>query len=135
MLRKNAGGSLRYPFEINENTQGSEVIASNPEISKSTERTEESALPKSSWLATNIDGISVEKTIYNSAIRKGLAEGKAEGLSEGLAEGKAEGLAEGEAKGKAESLLFVAANLKKKGIDLASIVECTGLDEKTVNAL
>ena len=125
---------LRYLTEINENTRKvPEELLSNPEISKALNELEESAFTEEQLAGYEHfwDGISVEKTIYNSAIRKGLAEGKAEGL----AEGKAEGLAEGEAKGKAESLLFVAANLKKKGIDLASIMECTGLDEKTVNAL
>ncbi|WFE83512.1 Rpn family recombination-promoting nuclease/putative transposase [Parabacteroides chongii] len=129
---------LRYLTEINENTRKvPEELLSNPEISKALNELEESAFTEEQLAGYEHfwDGISVEKTIYNSAIRKGLAEGKAEGLAEGLAEGKAEGLAEGEAKGKAESLLFVAANLKKKGIDLASIMECTGLDEKTVNAL
>lgn len=117
---------LRYLTEINENTRKvPEELLSNPEISKALNELEESAFTEEQLAGYEHfwDGISVEKTIYNSAIRKGLAEGKAEGL------------AEGEAKGKAESLLFVAANLKKKGIDLASIMECTGLDEKTVNAL
>ena len=129
---------LRYLTEINERTREvPEELLSNPEINKALTELEESAFTEEQLAGYEHfwDGISVEKTIYNSAIRKGLAEGKAEGLAEGLAEGKAEGLAEGEAKGKAESLLFVAANLKKKGIDLASIMECTGLDEKTVNAL
>ena len=120
---------LRYLTEINERTREvPEELLSNPEINKALTELEESAFTEEQldgyehfW-----DGISVEKTIYNSAIRKGLAEGEAKG--------KAEGLAEGLAKGKAK-LLLVAANMKKKGIDLASIIECTGLDEKTVNAL
>ena len=58
---------------------------------------------------------------------KGQAEGKAEGKAEGRAEGKAEGLTEG--------LLLVASNMKKGGIDLASIVKYTGLDEETINGL
>ena len=120
---------LRYLTEINENTRKApEELLSNPEISKALTELEESAFTEEQLAGYEHfwDGISVEKTIYNSAIRKGLAEGEAKG--------KAEGLAEGLAKGKAK-LLLVAANMKKKGIDLASIIECTGLDEKTVNAL
>ena len=121
---------LRYLTEINENTRKvPEELLSNPEINKALTELEESAFTDEQLAGYEKfwDGISVEKTIYNSAIRRGLAEGEAKGL--------AKGLAEGEAKGKTESLLLVAANMKKKGIDLASIIECTGLDEKTINAL
>ena len=120
---------LRYLTEINERTREvPEELLSNPEISKALTELEESAFTEEQLAGYEHfwDGISVEKTIYNSAIRKGLAEGEAKG--------KAEGLAEGLAKGKAK-LLLVAANMKKKGIDLASIIECTGLDEKTVRNL
>ena len=132
---------LRYLTEINERTREvPEELLSNPEINKALTELEESAFTEEQLAGYEHfwDGISVEKTIYNSAIRKGLAEGLAEGEAKGKAEGeakgKAEGLAEGLAKGKAK-LLLVAANMKKKGIDLASIIECTGLDEKTVRNL
>ncbi|WFE86727.1 Rpn family recombination-promoting nuclease/putative transposase [Parabacteroides chongii] len=124
---------LRYLTEINERTREvPEELLSNPEINKALTELEESAFTEEQLAGYEHfwDGISVEKTIYNSAIRKGLAEG----LAEGEAKGKAEGLAEGLAKGKAK-LHLVAANMKKKGIDLASIIECTGLDEKTVRNL
>ena len=39
--------------------------------------------------------------------KKGILEGKAEGISEGMAKGKAEGMAKGIAKGKAESILYI----------------------------
>ena len=120
---------LRYLTEINERTREvPEELLSNPEINKALTELEESAFTEEQLAGYEHfwDGISVEKTIYNSAIRKGLAEG----LAEGEAKGKAEGLAKGKAK-----LLLVAANMKKKGIDLASIIECTGLDEKTVRNL
>jgi predicted transposase/invertase (TIGR01784 family) len=81
------------------------------------------------------DGISVEKTLYNSARREGLAEGRAEGIvkgkAEGIAEGRAEGLAEGEAKGKR----LIAANMKKSGIDPLIIVQCTGLSIEEIERL
>ena len=49
--------------------------------------------------------------------------------------GQAEGEAKGKAEGLTEGLLLVASNMKKKGIDLTSIIECTGLDEDTINTL
>lgn len=45
------------------------------------------------------------------------------------------GQAEGKAEGKAEGVILVASNMKKGGIDLASIIKYTGLDEETINAL
>lgn len=57
------------------------------------------------------------------------------GREKGKAEGEAKGEARGEARGRAEGLLLVASNMKKKGIDLASIIECTGLDEEIINTL
>ena len=41
------------------------------------------------------DIISVEKTLYNSAERRGLAKGMKEGLAKGMEEGLAQGLAKG----------------------------------------
>lgn len=69
----------------------------------------------------------------------GLAEGKAKGLAEGkakgLAEGKAKGLAEGKAAGMAEGLTTAARAMKQKGMDIASIMDCTGLDAETIATL
>lgn len=125
---------LRYLTEINEYTrQVPEELLSVPEISKALSELEESAFSDEQLAGYEHfwDGISVEKTIYNSAIRKGLAEGEAKGKAEGLAEGKAEGLAEGEAKGKVEgkleALCQTAANMKRMGMEVADIAKCTGL--------
>ena len=41
----------------------------------------------------------------------------------------------GQAEGKAEGVILVASNMKKGGIDLASIIKYTGLDEETIKAL
>lgn len=125
---------LRYLTEINEYTrQVPEELLSVPEISKALSELEESAFSDEQLAGYEHfwDGISVEKTIYNSAIRKGIAEGEAKGKAEGLAEGKAEGLAEGEAKGKVEgkleALRQTAANMKRMGMEVADIAKCTGL--------
>ncbi|RHJ86447.1 Rpn family recombination-promoting nuclease/putative transposase [Parabacteroides sp. AM08-6] len=79
----------------------------------------------------HINAIMIQNDVLGTAKLEGLMEGKAEGL----AEGKAEGLAEGKAEGLAEGVLLVARNMKKQGIDTASIMACTGLDEETVSAL
>lgn len=61
----------------------------------------------------------------------GMAEGKAEGKAEGIVEGKAEGIAEG----RTEGIYDVARNLKITGIDIATIMNCTGLDAETIAKL
>ena len=60
-----------------------------------------------------------------------LSTAKAEGLAEGKAEGLAEGKAEGIIKGKAD----VALAMKRKGMDIASIADCTGLDTDFIISL
>ena len=50
---------------------------------------------------------------------------------EGLVEGEAKGLA----KGKAEGMRQVAANMKRLGMDMESIINCTGLTEGEIASL
>ena len=56
---------------------------------------------------------------------------KWEGRMEGLAEGEAKGLAEGLAKGMRQ----VAVNMKRLGMDMESIINCTGLTEEEIASL
>ncbi|UBD72813.1 Rpn family recombination-promoting nuclease/putative transposase [Parabacteroides goldsteinii] len=121
---------LRFLTEINETTRTiPEELLEAPEIKKALTVLEESAFTDAELAGYEHfwDGISVEKTLYNSAIRRGLVEGKAEGL----AEGKAEGLAEG----KAKEQRLIAANLKKQGIDIETIAQCTGLSVEEIDKL
>lgn len=60
---------------------------------------------------------------WNYAIEKGVAEGIERGMEKGIAAGKAEGINE------------VARNMKKTGIDIATIMNCTGLDAETIAKL
>ncbi len=83
---------------------------------------------KTGWIEGRADGLA-------EGLAEGKAEGKAEGLAEGLAEGKAEGLAEGEAKGKAESRRQIAAKLKRQGIPVDVIIQCTGLSAEEISKL
>lgn len=128
---------LRYLTEINERTREvPEELLSNPEINKALTELEESAFTDEQLAGYEHfwDGISVEKTIYNSAIRRGLAEGEAKGKAEGKAEGLAEGLAEGEAR-KVEALRQTAANMKHMGMGAADIAKCTGLPIEEIEKL
>ncbi len=79
---------------------------------------------KTGWIEGRADGLA-----------EGLAEGKAEGLAEGEVRGKAKGLAEGEAKGKAESQRQIAAKLKRQGIPVDVIIQCTGLSAEEISKL
>lgn len=100
---------LRYLTEIGERTRKALTV-----LEESAFDDAELARYEGFW-----DMISVERTLYNSGWRKGVAEGKAEGI------------AEGEAKG----LRMVALNMKKQGMDNATIAACTGLDIKIVDSL
>lgn len=118
---------LRYLTEIDEQTrQAPEELLADPAISKALSELEESAFSDEQLAGYEHfwDGISVEKTIYNSAIRKGLAEGEAIGKAEGLAEG----LAEGERK----ACYRLAVQMKQSGIDIALITQLTGLTAEEI---
>ena len=83
---------------------------------------------KTGWIEGRADGLA-------EGLAEGKAEGKAEGLAEGKAEGLAKGLAEGEAKGKAESRRQIAAKLKRQGIPVDVIIQCTGLSAEEISKL
>ena len=113
---------LRYLTEINEDTREipKELLA-NPELKKAVNALEESAFTDAQLAGYEKfwDIISVEKTLYNSAIRKGMEKGMEKGIKEGIKEGHKE----------------VARNLKKAGIPVAIIMQSTGLSEKEIEEL
>ena len=105
---------LRFLTEINETTRTiPEELLEAPEIKKALTVLEESAFTDAELAGYEHfwDGISVEKTLYNSAIRRGLAEGKA------------------------KEQRLIAANLKKQGIDIETIAQCTGLSVEEIDKL
>lgn len=125
---------LRFLTEIGAKTVEAPLeLLSDPIVSKALTAVKESAFtPEQLYSYEKFwDIISVEKTLYYSAIRKGLAEGKAEGKAEGRAEGRAEGKAEG----KAEEQRLIATQLKKKGVILEIIAQCTGLSVEEIEIL
>lgn len=137
---------LRYLTEINSRTETiPEELLANPEVSKAVTELKESSFSDAQLLGYEKfwDMINVEKMIYRAAENKGLAEGLAEGEAKGMAKGMAKGLAKGIAKGKAEGLAegeakaqrLIAANLKKQGIDAATIAQCTNLTIEEIEHL
>ena len=141
---------LRYLTEIDERTRlvPAELMA-NPEVKKAVTELEESAFTDAQLLGYEKfwDSISVEKTLYNSAERRGMAAGMAKGLAQGMAEGLAQGMAKGLAQGMAEGLeqgkkeggkqqsLFIARKMKTKGMPEVDIAEMTGLTIEEIRTL
>ena len=60
-----------------------------------------------------------------------LSEGLAEGMEKGLAQGIEQGIEQGEANAKAA----IAKAMKNKGIDIATITECTGIPIEEIGKL
>ncbi len=109
---------LRYLTEINERTREvPEELMSNPEVKKAVNALEVSAFTDAQLAGYEKfwDIISVEKTLYNSAERKGMAAGMAQG--------------------KEEERHFIALNLKRQGIPYELISQCTGLSVKEIELL
>lgn len=125
---------LRYLTEINEKTtEVPEELLDNPEIRKAVTVLEESAFTPEQLLGYEKfwDIISVEKTLINSAERKGIEKGKAEGRAEGIAEGIEKGKAEGER----QRSLEIARNMKSANIPVESIMQFTGLSGEDIEKL
>lgn len=117
---------LRYLTEINERTREvPEELMSNPEVKKAVNALEVSAFTDAQLAGYEKfwDIISVEKTLYNSAERKGMAAGMAAGMAQGMAQGKE------------EERHFIALNLKRQGIPYELISQCTGLSVKEIELL
>ncbi len=56
-------------------------------------------------------------------------------LDTSFEDGMEKGLEKGIEKGKAEEQRLIAANLKKQGIDIETIAQCTGLPVEEINGL
>lgn len=109
---------LRYLTEINEKTREvPEELMANSEVKKAVNALEISAFTDAQLAGYEKfwDIISVEKTLYNSAERRGIAQGMAQG--------------------KAEERHLIAINLKKQGVSFEIISQCTGLPVKEIELL
>ncbi|WP_302313838.1 PD-(D/E)XK nuclease family transposase [uncultured Parabacteroides sp.] len=58
-----------------------------------------------------------------------------DGMEKGKIEGKIEGKAEGKIEGKAEEQRLIASNLKKQGVNIETIAQCTGLSVEEISGL
>lgn len=109
---------LRFMKEITDQTRVVDPdLLAIPEIKEALYLAEEAAYSPAEldayegyWKA-----VSSEKTLRNESLLKGKIEGRAEGRVEGKAEGRA------------EAQLAIAKEMKRKGIPLSVIAECTGL--------
>ena len=98
---------LRYLTEIDEHTeQVPEELLENPDIRKAVTALEESAFTPAQLLGYEKfwDIISVEKTLCNSAERRGMKRGLEKGMAQGIAQGMAQGMAQGIEKGMAQGI-------------------------------
>ena len=105
---------LRYLTEIDEKTREvPQELLDNPDIKKAVAQLEESAFTDAQLRGYEKfwDTVSVEKTLINSAERKGRAEGRAEGIKQ------------------------TARRMKAKGYPLADISDVTGLTIAEINLL
>ena len=75
------------------------------------------------------------KNSIDTAKREGKEEGLAEGMEKGLAEGMEKGLAEGMEKGMSQRSLEIARTMLAKGMDVAMVMEITGLSERQLKQL
>lgn len=117
---------LRYLTEINERTREvPQDLMANPEIHKAVTAIEESAFTEAQLLGYEKfwDIISVEKTLYSSAERRGMKLGIEQGIKQG------------EEIGKKEEKTSIASNLKKMGMDMEFIMNATGLSEEEIGVL
>ncbi len=125
---------LRYLTEIGAHT--TEVPAElmdNPDICRAVTAVEEAAYTDAQLLGYDKfwDAISVEKTLYNSGLRKG----RAEGMEEGRAEGREQGRAEGMEQGRREAVVETARRMKALGLAPDVIAGATGLTADDIEKL
>lgn len=79
------------------------------------------------------------KNTWDYAIENGFREGQEKGYKEGIEKGIQKGILKGKKEGIEEgritALREIAEKLKSQGMDVATIVACTGLDADTIAAL
>ena len=75
------------------------------------------------------------QNVWDYAIEKGYQEGVDKGLADGMKKGLEKGMKEGLEKGMEKGLCQAAIKMKQNGMDLATIMSCTGLDADTIAEL
>ena len=84
------------------------------------------------------DSVKAYRDIKNSldtALMQGREEGRVEGHAEGLKQGREEGRVEGRVEGREEGHADVAKAMLKRGMDIKTIAELSGLTEEEIKKL
>ena len=117
---------LRFLTEMGDVRIVPKEFLANPEVRKAVDILEES-----SYTDAQLNGydkfwdiVRTERTYINSALRKGMAEGKAVGFEQG----RAEGMEQGRAEGAKSALHNVVERMRAMGLNDSQIAEATGLD-------
>lgn len=137
---------LRFLTEIQTNTrQAPQDLLADPQIRKALSIVEESAYTDEQLLGYDKfwDVISVEKTLFYSAnrrgVKQGLAQGLAQGIAQGLAQGREQGLAQGREEGREEGReqekFHIAQKMKALGMDTKTIEQVSGLTAEQIEQL
>lgn len=145
---------LRFLTEIQTNTrQAPQDLLADPQIRKALSIVEESAYTDEQLLGYDKfwDVISVEKTLFYSANRRGmkqgLAQGLAQGIEQGLAQGREQGLAQGieqglaqgreqgREEGREQEKIHIAQKMKALGMDTKTIEQVSGLTAEQIEQL
>ena len=128
---------LRFLTEMGDARTVPQEFLDNPEVKKAVDILEES-----SYTDAQLNGydkfwdiVRTERTYINSALRKGLSEGKAIGFEQGLSEGKAIGMAQGMAQGieqgKAQGMAQGKTQGRAEGVKDSGKNEGNGTDQCT----
>ena len=133
---------LRFLTEIQTNTrQAPQDLLADPQIRKALSIVEESAYTDEQLLGYDKfwDVISVEKTLFYSANRRGMKQGLAQGLAQGreqgLAQGREQGLAQGREEGREQEKIHIAQKMKALGMDTKTIEQVSGLTAEQIEQL
>lgn len=129
---------LRFLTEIQTNTrQAPQDLLADPQIRKALSIVEESAYTDEQLLGYDKfwDVISVEKTLFYSANRRGVKQGLAQGLAQGIEQGLAQGREEGREEGREQEKIHIAQKMKALGMDTKTIEQVSGLTAEQIEQL
>ena len=121
---------LRFLTEIETNTrQAPQDLLADPQIRKALSIVEESAYTDEQLLGYDKfwDVISVEKTLFYSANRRGVKQGLAQGLAQGIEQGLAQG--------REQEKIHIAQKMKALGMDTKTIEQVSGLTAEQIEQL
>ncbi|WP_029410750.1 PD-(D/E)XK nuclease family transposase, partial [Treponema pedis] len=91
---------------------------------------EQRALYQAAWRYES-DRVSM----INESMRKGIAQGRSEGMQAGIARGIAQGRSEGFSDGARQTKLETAAALKTMGLSIEQIMQATNLTKSEIEQL